>query len=213
MGSKLTHPFFKQASQHIWSANVGNVAFPPESNGTHDCVPEVAFVGRSNVGKSTLINSLLNRNGLARTSQKPGATRGIHFYQVAETMNIVDLPGYGYAAVSKTLAKDIRSMLLNYLETRRTLKKVYVLVDGRHGLKDVDVEMLQALVEAGITTQVILTKMDKVKGSKAQYVIRDVQEQLENYPGVISEIFPISAPIKDGIKSVQYDILSVCNIK
>lgn len=207
MAKAATHPFFKQESQHIWSANVGNVVFPPES------VPEVAFVGRSNVGKSTLINGLLNRNGLARTSQKPGATKGIHFYQLAEKINIVDLPGYGYAAVSKTLAKDIRAMLLEYLETRRVLKKVYVLVDGRHGLKDVDVEMLQALVDSGITTQVILTKMDKVKGAKIQYVIKDVQTQLEGYPGVISDVFPISAPIKDGIKVVQYDILTVSNVK
>ena len=207
MAQKLVHPFFKHASKHVWSANVGNVVFPPEG------VPEVAFVGRSNVGKSTIINAILCRNGLARTSQKPGATRGIHFYELAEKVNIVDLPGYGYAAISKTLAKEIRSMLLNYLENRRILKKVYVLVDGRHGLKDVDVEMLQALVECGITTQVILTKMDKIKGAKIQYIVKDVETQLENYPGVIVEVFPAASPTKEGIKAIQHDILTVCNLK
>jgi GTP-binding protein len=202
-----THPFFKKESKHVWSANVGNVVFPNET------VPEVAFIGRSNVGKSTLINALLNRNGLARTSQKPGATRGIHFYQLDEQVHIVDLPGYGYAAISKTMAKEIRSMLLDYLENRRVLKKVYVLVDGRHGLKEVDVEMLQALVECGIPTQVVLTKMDKVKGVKSEYMVREVEEELENYPGVIVDILPVSGITKDGVQSVQRDILTTCNIK
>ncbi len=206
MAKSVTHPFFKLTSNHVWSANVGNVVFPPEG------VPEVAFVGRSNVGKSTLINGLLNRNGLARTSQKPGATKGIHFYELAEKVNIVDLPGYGYAKISKTMATDIRSMMLEYLETRRILKKVYVLVDGRHGLKNLDIEMLQALVEAGVVTQVILTKMDKVKGAKAKYVIKDVEEELTKYSGIISNVLPVSAPNKEGTKEVQQDILNVCGI-
>lgn len=206
MAKAASHPFFHLESKHVWSANVGNVVFPEES------VPEVAFVGRSNVGKSTLINGLLNRNGLARTSQKPGATRGIHFYSLGEKLHIVDLPGYGYAAISKTMARDIREMMLTYLENRRILKKVYVLVDGRHGLKEVDTDMLQALVECGIPTQVILTKMDKVKGAKAKYIIQEVIEKLEAYPGVNSEIFPVAATTKEGVKAVQHDILAVCNL-
>jgi len=125
--------------------------------------PEVAFAGRSNVGKSSLINGLVNQNHLARASNSPGRTREVNFFVLAEKLRLVDLPGYGFARVSKTVADKFQDLGRAYLRGRVNLKRVYLLIDARHGLKSVDTEALDALDVAAVSYQIVLTKADKIK--------------------------------------------------
>ena len=127
-------------------------------------LPEVAFAGRSNVGKSSLINALVNRHGLARASNEPGRTREVNFFVLDEKLRLVDLPGYGFAKTSrKGTAKEFQNLGRAYLRGRPNLKRVYLLIDARHGLKAVDGEALDALDEAAVSYQIVLTKADKLK--------------------------------------------------
>jgi GTP-binding protein len=120
-------------------------------------LPEIAFAGRSNVGKSSLINGLVNRHGLARASNEPGRTREVNFFVLDEQIRLVDLPGYGFAKVSKSTAKDFQNLGRAYLRGRPNLKRVYLLIDARHGLKTVDSEALDALDTAAVSYQIVLT--------------------------------------------------------
>ncbi|MAI08351.1 MAG: YihA family ribosome biogenesis GTP-binding protein [Magnetococcales bacterium] len=204
--SKAVKSYFKGDVQHIWGTEVAAVAFPPET------LPEVAFIGRSNVGKSSLINALMNRNKLARTSSNPGATKGVHFFQVNDDFILVDLPGYGYAKVSKELSFKIARMTEEYFSSRRSLKRVYVLVDGRHGLKESDQNALSLLTELGIQTQIILTKMDKVRGKAVDKVIQSVQAYIEEYHFVDEEILKSSSDKGFGLDEIKSSILKACEI-
>jgi GTP-binding protein len=123
----------------------------------------VAFAGRSNVGKSSLINGLVGQNHLARASNSPGRTREVNFFVLAEKLRLVDLPGYGFARVSKSVADKFQDLGRAYLRGRVNLKRVYLLIDARHGLKSVDTEALDALDIAAVSYQIVLTKADKIK--------------------------------------------------
>ena len=125
--------------------------------------PEIAFAGRSNVGKSSLVNALTGRKTLARVSHTPGRTQQLNFFDLGGHINLVDMPGYGYAAVSKTKIAEWTVLIEQYLRGRTTLQRVYVLVDGRHGLKDVDREQMATFDRAAASYQVVLTKGDEVK--------------------------------------------------
>ena len=142
-------------------------------------LPEIAFAGRSNVGKSSLINSLINRKNLARTSQKPGKTRTINFYNVNETFRLVDLPGYGYAAVSKSHRDDWGEIIDRYLHSRENLKEVFLLVDIRHEPNENDLMMYNWIIEMGFSGYVIATKLDKVGKSRLQQYIKVIANKLE----------------------------------
>lgn len=136
-------------------------------------VPEIAFAGRSNVGKSSLLNALTGRKSLARTSNTPGRTRELNFFSLTTGLRLVDLPGYGYARVSRTEVDAWTELLKAYLAGRPNLKRVLLMIDSRHGLKPSDLEMMDLFDEAAVVYQIVLTKVDKLSsGKQAQRALR-----------------------------------------
>lgn len=162
--------------------------------------PEVAFAGRSNVGKSSLINGLMNRKALARTSSQPGKTQTINFYNINDQMYLVDLPGYGYARASLEEKAKWGRMVENYLHRSRTLKAVFLLVDIRHDPMESDRAMYHWILENGYQPIIIATKLDKLKRSQVQKQIRAIREGLRLRPG--SVLLPFSAQTKQGREEI-----------
>lgn len=158
--------------------------------------PEVAFAGKSNVGKSSLINGLLNRKSLARTSSQPGKTQTINFYKVNGNLYLVDLPGYGYAKVSNEIKAKWGRMIENYLHGSKQLKAVFLLVDIRHEPSTNDKDMYQWIVAQGYEPVIIATKLDKIKRSQVQKQIKILKEGLKLLPG--TQLIPFSAETKQG---------------
>ena len=158
--------------------------------------PEVAFAGKSNVGKSSLINGLLNRKSLARTSSQPGKTQTINFYKVNGDLYLVDLPGYGYAKVSNEIKAKWGRMIENYLHGSKQLKAVFLLVDIRHEPSANDKDMYQWIVAQGYEPVIIATKLDKIKRSQVQKQIKTLKEGLTLLPG--TQLIPFSAETKQG---------------
>lgn len=158
-------------------------------------LPEIAFAGKSNVGKSSLINGLINRKRLARTSVKPGKTQTINFYNVEDEVYFVDLPGYGYARVSAKERQRWGKMIEDYLYNRKTIKQVILLVDCRHSPSDNDIMMLEWIESFGYEPMIVATKTDKLNRSKFQKSMKELTAKL----GVKrSQIFPFSSLSKDG---------------
>lgn len=166
-------------------------------------IGEVAFAGRSNVGKSSLINALTFRKKLARASNTPGRTQQINFFSLGEAAFIVDLPGYGYAVASKEKMHAWNDMVRSYLKNRPTLKRVCVLVDSRHGLKDIDLETMDMLDKANVPYVVVLTKTDKIKKAELAETLAKVAGNLENRPFAIREPYPTSADEKTGLAELR----------
>lgn len=158
--------------------------------------PEIAFAGKSNVGKSSLINGLMNRKALARTSSQPGKTQTINFYNVNDFMYLVDLPGYGYAKVPETEKAKWGKMIENYLHTSQTLKAVFLLIDIRHDPSANDKLMYDWIVKNGYNPIIIATKLDKLKRSQVQKNVKAIKDGLKLRPG--SRIIPFSAETKQG---------------
>ena len=158
--------------------------------------PEVAFAGKSNVGKSSLINGLLNRKSLARTSSQPGKTQTINFYKVNGDLYLVDLPGYGYAKVSNEIKAKWGRMIENYLHGSKQLKADFLLVDIRHEPSATDKDMYQWIVAQGYEPVIIATKLDKIKRSQVQKQIKILKEGLKLLPG--TQLIPFSAETKQG---------------
>ena len=162
--------------------------------------PEVAFAGKSNVGKSSLINGLMNRKSLARTSAQPGKTQTINFYNINETMYLVDLPGYGYAKVSQSEKEKWGKMIENYLHKSQMLKCVFLLVDIRHEPSANDKTMYDWIVYNGFRPVIIATKLDKIKRSQIQKNVKAIREGLGVQPG--TTIIPFSAETKQGREDI-----------
>lgn len=181
---------------HFFSASPGG-AFPP------DGLPEVAFIGRSNVGKSSLINALVRQNKLARTSNTPGATRALHFYRVGNSFSLVDLPGYGYANLSKTAIQEISDWVRAYLSNRRLLRLVCVLIDARHGLKPSDHDMLKSLAEYGVPALVVLTKADKARALDVAACLAKVHEGLICLPVAHNEAMVTASHTGQGVEALR----------
>lgn len=157
---------------------------------------EVAFAGKSNVGKSSLINALMNRKSLARTSASPGKTQTINFYNINDAMYLVDLPGYGYAKVSEAEKEKWGKMIERYLQTSKKLKAVFLLIDIRHDPSANDKQMYEWMVYQGYAPIIIATKLDKIKRSQIQKNIKAIREGLQVQPGTV--IVPFSAETKQG---------------
>ena len=166
----------------------------------NDGRPEIAFVGRSNVGKSTLMNTLLNRKGLAKTSGTPGKTRLVNFFDVNGVAYFVDLPGYGYARVSKGMRARWRDSITTYLTDREPLRLVCHLIDSRHKPSNQDFEMLELLEEAQIATLVVATKIDKVRASQRTKAMRALCSHLDFDEDAL--IVPFSAVTKTGLREL-----------
>jgi GTP-binding protein len=168
-------------------------------------LPEVAFAGRSNVGKSSLLNALTGRQGLARTSNTPGRTQELNLFLVGEPsmMRLVDMPGYGYAEAPKDLIREWGRLVNDYLRGRPTLKRVLVLVDSRHGLKSVDREIMDMLDKAAVSYQIVLTKADKVKPTALAAVAAAVAEEARKHPAAHPELIPTSSETKSGIAELR----------
>ena len=158
--------------------------------------PEVAFAGKSNVGKSSLINALMNRKSLARTSAQPGKTQTINFYNINDAMYLVDLPGYGYAKVSEAEKEKWGKMIERYLQTSKQLKAVFLLIDIRHDPSANDRQMYEWMVYQGYAPIIIATKLDKIKRSQKQKQVKAIRVGLNVEPGTI--IIPFSAETKQG---------------
>ena len=157
---------------------------------------EVAFAGKSNVGKSSLINALMNRKALARTSAKTGKTQTINFYNINDAMYLVDLPGYGYAKASEEVKAKWGKMIENYLHTSKQLKAVFLLIDIRHDPSANDRMMYEWMVYQGFAPIIIATKLDKIKRSQIQKNVKAIREGLNVQPG--TTIIPFSAETKQG---------------
>ncbi|HJC62965.1 MAG TPA: ribosome biogenesis GTP-binding protein YihA/YsxC [Candidatus Blautia merdavium] len=159
-------------------------------------VPEIAFAGKSNVGKSSLINALMNRKALARTSASPGKTQTINFYNVNHEMYLVDLPGYGYAKVSQSVKEQWGKMIERYLHQSKQLKAVFLLIDIRHKPSENDRNMYEWILHNGYEPIIIATKLDKLKRSQVPKQLKILREGLDLIPG--TKIIPFSAQTKQG---------------
>lgn len=167
---------------------------------------EVCFAGRSNVGKSSLINALTGRKSLARTSNTPGRTQEINFFTLAESHYLVDLPGYGFAEAPLAVVKKWQRLLKSYLSGRQTLRRAFVLIDSRHGIKKVDEDILSLLNSSAVTFQVVLTKIDKLKKGELEKVIEQVSGALQKHPAAFPEIIVTSSEKGEGIPILRHVI-------
>lgn len=171
-------------------------------------MPEFGFIGRSNVGKSSLINALVNRT-IARTSNTPGRTQQLNFFDLAEECYIVDMPGYGYAKVSKTKIAAWNDLMKDYLLGRSVLKQVFLLLDSRHEVKASDEEMMTMLDESAVQYQVVLTKVDKLKPTELQKAIAHAQEVVQRHVAAFPELIVTSAVDKEGVMDLRRRIFSL----
>jgi GTP-binding protein len=171
--------------------------------------PEIAFAGRSNVGKSSLLNALTNRKALARTSNTPGRTQELNFFDVGHPVQIrlVDMPGYGFAEAPKDMVKRWRFLVNDYLRGRAVLKRALVLIDSRHGLKDVDRDVMRMLDDAAVSYHLVLTKGDKVKPSALGAIYEDVMTEAAKHPAAHPSIFTTSSETGSGIAELRTAIL------
>jgi GTP-binding protein len=172
---------------------------------------EVAFAGRSNVGKSSLINALTGRNGLARTSHTPGRTQELIFFEgpADAGFRLVDMPGYGYAAAPKTKIASWTKLIHQFLQGRATLVRVYVLIDARHGVKDVDNEVLTTLDKSAVSYQIVLTKADQVKPAELAERVAATTEVLRKHPAAFPEIVVTSSRNASGMPELRAAIIKL----
>lgn len=174
-----------------------------------DDVAEIAFAGRSNVGKSSLLNALTNRKDLARTSNTPGRTQQLNFFNLSDAVHLVDMPGYGYAKVSKAQRSEWDSLIFDYLRGRPNLRCVFVLVDSRHGLKDSDEDIMEMLDTAAVPYRIILTKADK--GKKLDDMKAQIGDVLKKHPAAWPEVMATSSWKNMGFPELRATILSLAS--
>ena len=171
--------------------------------------PEVCFAGRSNVGKSTLINALTGRKALARASNTPGRTQEINYFTLGESHYLVDLPGYGYAEAPVAVVKKWQALLKAYLSGRATLRRAFVLIDARHGAKQVDEEIMSLLDTSAVPFQVVLTKADKVRDKDRAVALERTRTALARHPAAYPELIMTSSEKGDGIATLRAAIAAI----
>ena len=186
------------AQEWRFATAAGSVESLPPPRGV-----EIAVAGRSNVGKSSLINALTGRNALARTSHTPGRTQELIFFAADPMLTLVDMPGYGFAAAPKDKVKAWTRMIHEYLRGRKNLARVYVLIDGRHGLKDADTPPLDALSEAAVSHQIVLTKTDQVKAAELQDRIAAIETALKKRPAAFPNVLSTSSRTGAGMPELR----------
>jgi len=171
---------------------------------------EIAFAGRSNVGKSSLINALVGRKALARTSNTPGRTQQLNFFQLGADeqaqLYLVDLPGYGYAKVSKSQVAEWTELLKDYLRGRPTLRRVFMLIDSRHGLKDSDKEIMKMLDVAAVSYQIVLTKADKLKAGEREKMLEKIKAEAKTFVACHPDVILTSAVKKEGLDTLRAEV-------
>lgn len=166
-------------------------------------LPEVAFAGRSNVGKSSIVNSLTGRTTLARTSNTPGRTQHLNFFDLALRLILVDMPGYGYAEAPKKLVSQWTKLVKQYLQGRPTLRRVFLLIDSRHGLKANDLEVMDLLDKTAVSYQIVLTKADKLKEAELLKLINDITKSLTKHPAAYPKVIATSSVKQAGIVELR----------
>ena len=171
--------------------------------------PEVCFAGRSNVGKSSLINALTGRKGLARASNTPGRTQEINFFTLSDSRYLVDLPGYGYANAPIAVVEKWQRLLKSYLAGRQSLRRAFVLIDSRHGAKAVDEEIMTLLDKAAVTFQVVMTKADKVKDKDRAKAMDLTRAALAKHPAAFPELIVTSSEKGDGLETLRSIIATI----
>ena len=214
MDDKLSHPdaevieagrlLFAGQCEFVAAAN--NLAsLPPLS------LPEIAFAGRSNVGKSSLINALTSRNNLARTSQTPGRTRQLIFFSLSGRLQLVDLPGYGYAKAPKTDIQAWTKLTKQFLAGRQTLQRLMLLIDSRRGINEADRQMMKLMDEQAVSWAVVLTKMDKMTARQQDEIISNTSAQISKHVAAFPHVWTTSSAEKTGIEALRAHIAGLAN--
>ena len=196
------------AQECIFISGAADYDGVPESD-----LPEVAFVGRSNVGKSSLINALTNRKALARTSNTPGRTQQINFFRLKDALILADLPGYGYAKASKTEIRRWTRLIFDYLRGRPSLRRVCLLIDARHGLKSKDIEVMKDLDKAAVSYQIVFTKCDKVKPAALELTTKNTVKLIAKHVAAHPMIIRTSSTNKEGIETLRTELAILADIR
>jgi GTP-binding protein len=194
---------FAQECRFVFGAT-GSGGMPP------DTLPEIAFIGRSNVGKSSLINALTGRRVLARMSRTPGRTRQLNFFDLGGRLILVDMPGYGYARAGKAVKQDWQGMMFDYLRGRATLRRVMLLLDARIEVKDADVAVMELLDRAAVTFQLVLTKADGVTATMLSRKHDEAIALARSHPAAHPEVFVTSSETGQGIPELRAAIATLC---
>jgi GTP-binding protein len=209
----MADPFTPEMIEAARKTFAGPVAFlksAPKLEFLPDAtVPEVAFAGRSNVGKSSLLNALTGRNALARTSNTPGRTQELNFFDVGDPLafRLVDMPGYGFAKAPKDIVKKWRFLVNDFLRGRQELKRALVLIDARHGIKEVDREILEMLDKAAVSYRIVLTKADKIKPTELAEVAAQTAEEVRKRPAAHPDILETSSETGLGIPELRAAVI------
>jgi GTP-binding protein len=193
---------FAGECEFMWGSADLKALPPPIKN-------EIAFAGRSNVGKSSLVNALTGRKTLAKVSNTPGRTQQLNFFNLAEHLYLVDMPGYGYAKVSKKMREDWDKLIFNYLQGRPNLRTVLVMVDSRHGLKDVDLHLMDLLDKAAVNYRIILTKCDKVSNAQRDATMEQIKQALLKHPAAYPVVYNTSSETGVGIPELRAMVISL----
>ena len=172
-------------------------------------LPECCFIGRSNVGKSSIINAITKSKKLAKISKTPGRTQSVNIYEINKRLNIVDLPGYGYAKLSESLRDHLSNLLEYYLKKRKNLKKTYILIDCKVGVKNIDIDTFDMMLDNNISFTVILTKIDKCSKNFIKKQKESILSLLQNYHKIPNDIFISSCKNHEGIIDIQKDIFAL----